>query len=354
MCKIHVFSLKACVYLVFLCFASLPAFAADTAAKTLFIVSSYASDDLCGFPQYKGVLEALAKAGFKDGKNIKIYSYAMNSKKKNNTPDLILSQAEIVLAKIKDVHPDAVVVVDDNAFGSVALKLLDSDIPVVFSGLNGQPEDYNDTVKWMNSRQKPGHNITGVVEKLHFVEAFKVQKKIIPGLTKAVVISDNSFTGKAVLKQIHRELSEETFDFAFEFKILSSWESYKNFILKISSDPSVGTIYPAATLLRDKNGVTHTTSEIIKWTVKNSRKPEIPINYAFAELGMFGGAGVDFISMGRQAGKLVALVLNGHKAEDIPIEEAKRYAFVFNLKRAKELGITIPSDILMASDVIYR
>ncbi|WP_291328446.1 ABC transporter substrate binding protein [Desulfovibrio sp. UCD-KL4C] len=157
-----------------------------------------------------------------------------------------------------------------------------------------------------------------------------------------------------MLKQIQRELSEEPVDIVFDFKIAQSWESYKKLIFKLSSDPSVGTIYPAATLLKDENGVTHATTEIIKWTVKNSRKPEIPINYSFAQLGMLGGAGVDFISMGRQAGTLVSLILNGHKAGDLPIEDAKRYAFVFNLNRAKELGITIPSDILMAADVIYR
>ena len=349
--KLLFFCLTVGIFFVFTC---LTAFAANDEIKKIFIVSSYSGDDLCGFPQYQGVLEAVAKAGFKDGENIRIHTYAMDSKKNNNTPALIKSQAEIVLAKIKDVHPDVVVVVDDNAFGAVGLKLLDSDISVVFSGMNGQPEDYNDTVKWMNSRQKPGHNITGIVEKLHFVEAFKVQKTIIPGLTKAVIICDNSFTGKAVLKQIQRELSEESVDIVFDFKVMQSWESYKKLILKISSDPSVGTIYPAATLLKDENGVTHATTEIIKWTVKNSRKPEIPINYSFAQLGMLGGAGVDFISMGRQAGRLVALILNGQKAGDLPIEDAKRYAFVFNLNRAKELGITIPSDILMAADAIYR
>ncbi|WP_291328444.1 hypothetical protein [Desulfovibrio sp. UCD-KL4C] len=172
--KLSIFSLAVGFFFIFTC---LTAFAENSEIKKIFIVSSYSGKDLCGFPQYQGVLEAVAKAGFKDGKNIKIYTYAMDSKKTNNTPPLIKSQAGIVLAKIRDVHPDVVVVVDDNAFGAVGLKLLDSDISVVFSGMNGQPEDYNDTVKWMNSRQKPGHNITGIVEKLHFVEAFKVQKK---------------------------------------------------------------------------------------------------------------------------------------------------------------------------------
>jgi len=39
---------------------------------------------------------------------------------------------------------------------------------------------------------------------------------------------------------------------------------------------------------------------------------------------------------------------------DIPIEEAERYALVFNLRRARELGMEIPIDILMAADVVYK
>jgi len=58
--------------------------------------------------------------------------------------------------------------------------------------------------------------------------------------------------------------------------------------------------------------------------------------------------------MGRQAGIMVASILNGTSPADIPIEDAQRYAFVFNLKRAKELGMVIPNDILMAADVIYK
>ncbi|OEU70711.1 MAG: hypothetical protein BA863_14585 [Desulfovibrio sp. S3730MH75] len=322
--------------------------------KKIFIVSSYAQDNICGLPQYQGVLEAIASAGYRIDKDVKIYSYAMETKKVNNTPALIEAQAEIVLAEIESVRPDVVVVLDDNAFRTVALRLVDSKMAVVFSGLNGQPEDYNKIVKWMDSPRKPGHNITGIYEKLHFVQAFKVQKKIIPDLERALIISDESPTGKAVLKQINLELSEESVDVLFDVKIATSWEDYRDIILNGCSSSDIGSIYPAATLLKDKHGQVHSTSEIIMWTVKNCRKPSISLNYSFARLGMLGGAGVDFISMGRQAGDMVGRILNGAKPGDIAIEDAKRYALVFNLKRAKDLGIIIPNDVLMASDEIYR
>ncbi|WP_321402177.1 ABC transporter substrate binding protein [Maridesulfovibrio sp.] len=344
---------------VFIFFAFLVccfAFALPAQAKDILIVHSYDLDNICGAPQQQGVLESLAEAGFKAGKNLTVHQYAMNTKKENNTPELMAKQAAAVLEKIKKITPDVLVLLDDNAFRTVGLKLVDSKFNIVFSGMNGQPEDYDRKVKWMDSWSKPGHNITGVYEKLHFIEACMVQKKIIPGLEKILVVTDNSPTGRAVLKQVRKEMNEAGNELGIEFqiRIASTWEEYVEIIRQTGTDSSIGTIYPAATLLKDRDGKSHSTSEIIKWTVANSMIPGIPLNYSFSRLGMLGGVGVDFIAMGRQAGVMAAEILKGSAPGEIPIEEAERYALVFNLNRAKELGMDIPTDILMAADVIYK
>ncbi|NDV22885.1 ABC transporter substrate-binding protein [Desulfovibrio sp. JC022] len=343
----------ACLYFLFSCCAAV---AEETQAKKILIVHSYSLDNICGQPQHQGILESLAKAGFVDGSNLIVHQYAMKTKKVNNTPELIEGQAAAVLERISEVQPDALVLLDDNAFRAVGLKLVDSDINIVFCGMNGQPEDYDRKVKWMVSRLKPGHNITGVYEKLHFIDACRVQKQLIPGLEKILVLLGESPTGKAVFKQVSKEMVEagDSLGIEFETRIATSWEEYTKIIRQACSDPSIGSIYPAATLLKDKSGQSHSTSDIIKWTVANCRTPGVSINYVYARLGMLGGAGVDFIAMGRQAGKMVAMILQGTPPGDIPVEDAERYALVFNLTRAKELGMEIPADILMAADVVYK
>ncbi|TIH13238.1 hypothetical protein D0S45_15730 [Marinifilum sp. JC120] len=342
-----------CLYVLFSCCVAV---AEETQTKKILIVHSYSLENICGQPQHQGVLESLEKAGFVEGSNLIVHQYAMKTKKVNNSPDLIEEQAAAVLERVREVRPDVLVLLDDNAFSSVGLKLVDSDIDIVFSGMNGQPEDYDRKVKWMVSRSKPGHNITGVYEKLHFIDACRVQKQLIPGLEKILVLLGESPTGKAVFKQVSKEMDEagENLGIEFETRIATSWEEYTEIIRQACSDPSIGTIYPAATLLKDKNGQSHSTGDIVKWTVANCRTPGISINYVYARLGMLGGAGVDFIAMGRQAGKMVAMILQGTSPGDISVEEAERYALVFNLKRAKELGMVIPADILMAADVVYK
>lgn len=77
------------------------------------------------------------------------------------------------------------------------------------------------------------------------------------------------------------------------------------------------------------------------------------MNYFFARMGLFGGAVINFGAMGLHAGRKGAAILNGAKAGDLPIEESPDYAIVFNQKRARDLGITIPPRLLAAAHAVY-
>jgi len=297
-------------------------------------------------------MAALRETGFMKGQNIELRVYYMDTKRKNNTPELIMNQAHIALEKIRSFRPTILVTLDDNAFRTVALKLADTSLPIVFSGMNGQPEDYDKVVRFIDSRSRPGHNITGVYEKLHIADAFRVHCRLFPGVKKVRIILDTSPTGRAIHKQINLELARESVPCAWDIRIVRSWEAYQEQIRLANRSPEIGAIYPVALLLKDSAGRTYTAPEIFAWTVKNSRRPEIAVNYAFTRLGLFGGAAVDFFAMGHQAGKMVAAILKGESAGNIAIEDAEKYALVFNLKRARQLGIKIPSDVLMAADDI--
>lgn len=318
--------------------------------RKVFILHSYERDHICGGPQHDGIIRGLAENGFTEGINLQVQFFAMDTKRTYNTPVLIRQQAEKAMQAIQAFHPDVLVVLDDNAFSSVALKLVDSDMPIVFSGMNVRPENYSAMVPWLEMRKHPGHNITGVIEKLHILTALNVQKKILKKLDTIFVVSDNSPTGVAIIEQFRDEMAAETNDFIWHTLITDSWEEYRSKVVAACSDPQIDTLYPVALLLKDKAGKTYTAPEILRWTAKHCRKPSIPVNYSFVELGVMGGVGVDFESMGWQAGKMAARILHGEAAGSIPIEQAERYALVFNLARARELGITIPDDILLAAD----
>jgi len=349
----EIFRISIFHFTLLLLFVAHPyALASENSARRVFILHSYEANHVCGQPQHDGVIQALKRAGFRENENLSIETYFMDTKRKNNTPERMKEQAVEALKRIQSFHPDVLVVLDDNAFRTVAMNLENRTLPVVFCGMNAQPEDYNEIRNFMDSRSHPGHNITGVYEKLHIADALDVHFKLFPELKKVRFFVDLSPTGRAVMKQIKLEMKNVSSPCAWDIKVVTSWEDYQEAILRANADVEVGAIYPAALLLKNSEGRTYTVPDIFAWTVKHSTKPEISINFAFARLGLFGGAAVDFHAMGIQAGQMVVRALHGESPGDIPIEDAKKYALTFNLNRAKQLGIELPIDIIMAADEV--
>lgn len=322
------------------------------------IVHSYERDHICGAPQSDGVVTALREAGWIAGENLQILSYYMDTKKTHTTPVAIREQAGIALKQVEEFAPQVVVVLDDNAVREVMLPLVDrKDLSVVFSGMNGQPEAYNEKTFFMRNKQRPGSNITGVYEKLWVSKSIVVMNAALQNLDKSsrvVGITDYSPTGNAITRQFEIELMHEDLPVTWQLRRVKDFTEYSQLIEELNADDDVVAIYPAALTLNTADGSIHTAKEIFAWTIANSKKPEMALNYYFAKIGLFGGAAVDFGAMGHLAGEKAALILHGKKAGDLPIEDAKSYAIVFNTGRANALGITIPDALLTAADHIYK
>ena len=324
----------------------------DTTKKVL-IVHSYEKGHVCGQPQEDGIIEAFQKSDLEIGKDVKFHYFYMDTKKTYTTPAEIKQRGELAFEKVKEIKPDVVLVLDDNAVKTVMMPLIGSDIQVVFCGMNGQPEDYNMKKHFMDSRRKPGANVTGIYEKLYLVRSMGVMKAVLPGLKKVLGITDYSPTGNAITNQFKKEIKEETPNMAFELVRVKDFAEYKKVISRANEDHETGAIYPAALSLSTPEGKTYTAPDIFRWTIKNCDKPGMALNYFFAKLGIFGGAAVDFRAMGHQAGAKAVKIIKGNRAGDLPIVDADKYAIVFNLARAKELGVNIPFEILGAADFVY-
>ncbi len=334
----------------------LPVFALSVAyAQTplVLIVHSYEKDHVCGQPQADGVVEALTEAGLYPDK-VAVKEFYMDTKKTYTTPEAVAERGQLALKEVEKLTPRIVVTLDDNAFREVGLELVNRPgTAVVFCGLNGQPEDYDRKKEFMDTREHPGGNVTGVYEKLHLKRALTVLYNALSGIKKVVGITDYSPTGNAITKQFELEAAEGL-PVAWEVRRVKTFDEYKVLIKELNRDDSVQALYPVALTLPASDGTRVTAPEIFRWTLANSRKPEIPLNYFFCKLGLFGGASVDFKSMGKHAGVQVAAILEGESPGNLAIIEAPDYAIVFNLERANELGLFIPEDILLASDSVFK
>jgi putative ABC transport system substrate-binding protein len=328
---------------------------AQNAPKRVYIVQSYEAGHVCGEPQAEGELQSLAAGGWAVGRNLEVKTYYMDTYKTNTSPESMRREGQNALREIEEFKPDLVFANDDAAIAQVMMPLVGGSTPVVFSGMNAQPEMYNERKHYMDSWVHPGSNVTGIYEKLYAAQAIKVMEQAVPGLrgNKVVMITDYTPTGNGLTKQFEIELKDVT-DVRWEVQRVHNWSEYTALIERLNGDPEVKAIYPVALSLPGDDSARYAAAQIYDWTLAHSRKPEMAINYFFARMGLFGGAVENFSAMGRLAGQKAVKIFNGTKAGDLPIEDGPESAIVFNVKRAKDLGIQIPPRVLAAANAVYK
>jgi putative tryptophan/tyrosine transport system substrate-binding protein len=99
--------------------------------------------------------------------------------------------------------------------------------------------------------------------------------------------------------------------------------------------------------------VTSQRPQIAELAVK-SRLPVIYERAAEVEAGGLMSYGVNNSDMYRRAATYVDNILKGAKPADLPVEQPTRFEFVINLKTAKQIGLTIPPNVLVRADKVIK
>ena len=82
--------------------------------------------------------------------------------------------------------------------------------------------------------------------------------------------------------------------------------------------------------------------------------PAIYYQKEFVDEGGLMSYGTDYADLFRKAAHYVDRILKGTKPADLPVQQATKFAFVINLKAAKEIGLTIPVRVLERANRVIR
>jgi putative tryptophan/tyrosine transport system substrate-binding protein len=94
-------------------------------------------------------------------------------------------------------------------------------------------------------------------------------------------------------------------------------------------------------------------AQIAELAVK-SRLSAIYANVEYVDAGGLMSYGVNITDLYRRAATYVDKILKGRKPADLPVEQPKKFEFIINLKAAKQIGLTIPPNVLARADRVIK
>jgi putative tryptophan/tyrosine transport system substrate-binding protein len=198
------------------------------------------------------------------------------------------------------------------------------------------------------SLARPGGNITGLSSFSAELNGKRLEllKETIPRLSRVAVFGTSTNPGNAqALTDI--ELTAGS----FRVKVQS---------LDIRDPNDIETAFRAARkeragavlVLNSPVFPSHRT-QMVELAAKN-RLPAIYFGPSFVDGGGLMSYGVSTADLFRRAATYVDKVLKGTKPADLPVEQPKKFEFVINLKTAKQIGLTIPPNVLARADRVIK
>jgi len=282
----------------------------------------------------KAFLHELSKLGWIEGKNFTI-DYRFGEQKSERLPELA---ADLVRLKV-----DLIVVSETNA--SLAAKNATTTIPIVMTN-PGDPVGTGLVV----SLAQPGGNVTGfsaLGPELN-TKRLEILKDAVPKLARVgLLMGAGGSAGRDLsLKELRPaavalKLKLEEIKTQFDAEGLES-------AFKTAKQKQVGAI-----LTTTSTRFFAARKRIVELAGKY-RLPAIYFEKEFVDEGGLMSYGVDYEDLFRKSAHYVDRIFKGTKPADLPVQQATKFEFIISLKAAKQIGITLPYELLARANRVIQ
>jgi putative tryptophan/tyrosine transport system substrate-binding protein len=276
-------------------------------------------------------IQGLRDLGYVEGKNIAIV-FRTAGGKSERISDLA---AELVRLKVD-------LIVTDNTSAALGLKKATGTIPIVMT-TSTDPVGSG----LITSFARPGGNITGLTSVAGEIggKNLELLKEIVPRLNRVAILRTEGRANDLFIKETElpaRALKIELLSFVF-----AGPDDFEGAFRAMTKERVNGLLVRLGS--RGSSGYEKRVAEL----AAKSRLPSISTT-SWAEAGGLMSYGPDFNISDRRAATYVDKILKGTKPADLPVEAPMKFQMTINLKTAKQIGVTIPPNVLARADKVIR
>ena len=248
----------------------------------------------------------------------------------------------ILAAELVRLKVDVIVAVPNSAIEAV--RQATQTIPIIMP-IGSDPVG----VGFVASLARPGGNITGLSAYSPELNGKRLEllKETVPKLSRVALLMSPNVPGTAIdLKET--ELAARSLRLRTEF-------------LEVRGSSDLDSVFKTMTKERAEALIVFPGHPTLfsnrKQIVELAGKNRLPAMYPLADYVNAGGLmsyGVNNLDLFRSAATYVDKLLKGAKPADLPVEQPTKFEFVINLKAAKQIGLTIPPNVLVRADKVIR
>jgi len=294
----------------------------------------YITPSISANPSYfESFRQGLHDLGYVEGKNI-VIERRVNEGKLDRNPALA---AELVRLKV-----DLIVAVGSGEIR--AAKEATGAIPIIMVR-GGDPVGSG----FVSSLRRPGGNITGLALLRPELSGKRLEllKEIVPKLSRVAVFASS---GSADYALVMKEIVTAAGPLGVKLQPLDIL-SPKDFETTFQ-DAAKGRA--DAVLFRVPGPLLSLRRTAVAALAAKSRLPVIYESAQEVDAGGLMSYGVNASDLYRRAATYVDKILKGAKPADLPVEQPTKFEFIINLKAAKQIGLTIPPNVLVRADRVIK